>query len=55
MLKHNTNLFLDDKNINEVAENLITKIHVLDDADDIINNLIGISNSKRSSRLCLEK
>ncbi len=55
MLKHNTNLFLDDKNINEVAEKLNTKIHVLDDADDIINNLIGISNSKRSSRLCLEK
>ena len=47
MLKLNTDLFLDDKNINEVAEQLKTKIHVLDDTDDIINNLIGISNSKK--------
>ncbi len=47
MLKLNSDLFLDDKNISEVEERLKTKIHVLDDADDIINNLIGISSSKK--------
>ena len=47
MLKLNTDLFLDDKNISEVEGQLNTKIHVLDDADDIISNLIGISNSKK--------
>ena len=41
MLKHNTDLFLDDKNINEVESELNTKIHVLDDPNDIINILIG--------------
>jgi len=41
MLKINSDLFLDDKNIVEVEEALGTKIHVLYDTDDIINNLIG--------------
>jgi putative radical SAM enzyme (TIGR03279 family) len=41
MLKLNTDLFLDDKNIKEVENQLNTKIHVLDDSNDIINNLIG--------------
>jgi len=47
MLKLNTDLFLDDKNIKEVENELNTKIHVLDDSNDIINNLIGISSSKK--------
>ncbi len=47
MLKFNTDLFLDDKNIKEVANQLNTKIHVLDDSNDIINNLIGITSSKK--------
>ncbi|MBO8229269.1 TIGR03279 family radical SAM protein [Prochlorococcus marinus str. MU1404] len=47
MLKLNTDLFLDDKNVSQVEEHLNTNIHILDDADDIINNLIGISNSKK--------
>jgi NifB/MoaA-like Fe-S oxidoreductase len=47
MLKFNTDLFLDDKNIEEVANQLNTKIHVLDDSNDIINNLIGITSSKK--------
>jgi len=41
MLKLNTDLFLDDKNIKEVENLLNTKIHVLDDSNDIINTLIG--------------
>ena len=41
MLKLNTDLFLDDKNIQEVENQLNTKIHVLDDSNDIINTLIG--------------
>ena len=41
MLKLNTDLFLDDKNIAEVESQLNTKIHVLDDSNDIINTLIG--------------
>ena len=41
MLKLNTDLFLDDKNIKEVENELNTKIHVLDDSNDIINTLIG--------------
>ena len=41
MLKLNTDLFLDDKNILEVENQLNTKIHVLDDSNDIINTLIG--------------
>ena len=45
MLKINTDLFLDDKNIKEVENQLNTKIHVLDDSNDIINTLIGKSNN----------
>jgi len=45
MLKHNTDLFLDDKNIKEVENELKTKIHVLNDSNDIINTLIGKSNN----------
>ncbi len=41
MLKLNTDLFLDDKNIKEVENQLKSKIHVLDDSNDIINTLIG--------------
>ena len=48
MLKLNTDLFLDDKNISEVENQLNTKIHILDDTDDIINSLIGISNRKKT-------
>ena len=48
MLKLNSDLFLDDKNIEEVENELNTNIHVLDDTDDIINSLIGISNSQKS-------
>ena len=48
MLKLNSDLFLDDKKISEVQSKLNTNIHVLDDADDIINSLIGISNSQKS-------
>ncbi len=48
MLKLNTDLFLDDKNIKEVENQLNTKIHVLDDSNDIINNLIGITSSKKA-------
>ncbi len=44
MLKLNTDLFLDDKNINAVENQLKTKIHVLEDPNDIINTLIGKSN-----------
>ena len=47
MLKLNSDLFLDDKNITEVSNNLKTNIHVLDDTNDIINNLIGISNTQK--------
>ena len=45
MLKINSDLFLDDKNIAEVSNKLKTNIHVLDDTNDIINNLIGISKT----------
>ena len=45
MLKLNTDLFLDDKNIKEVENELKTKIHVLNDSNDIINTLIGKSDS----------
>ena len=44
MLKLNTDLFLDDKTIKEVENRLNTKIHILDDSNDIINTLIGKSN-----------
>ena len=40
MLKINTDLFLDDKNIQEVENQINTKIHVLDDSNDIISTLI---------------
>ncbi|KGF89313.1 MULTISPECIES: TIGR03279 family radical SAM protein [Prochlorococcus] len=46
MLKINTDLFLDDKNIKEVENQLNTQIHVLDDSNDIIDTLIGKSNKK---------
>jgi len=46
MLKHGSDLFLDDKNINDVSKILNTKIHILDNPDDIINTLIGISKSQ---------
>ena len=48
MLKLNSDLFLDDKNITEVSNKLKTNIHVLDDQNDIINNLIGLSNNKEN-------
>ena len=48
MLKINSDLFLDDKKISEVEEELNTKIQVVVDANDIINSLIGISNSKKT-------
>ena len=47
MLKQNSDLFLDDKTITEVSHELKTKIHVLDDTNDIINNLIGISHTQK--------
>jgi len=45
MLKINTDLFLDDQSVKEVETQLNTKIHVLDDSNDIINTLIGKSNN----------
>ena len=45
MLKINSDLFLDDKNIREVESQLDTNIHVLDETNDIIESLIGIPNS----------
>ena len=48
MLKINTDLFLDDKNIKEVENQLNTKIHVLDDTNDIIDTLISKSNKTNS-------
>ena len=47
MLKLNSDLFLDDKTIKEVAIKLKTNIHVIDDTNDIINNLIGKSNTQK--------
>ena len=47
MLKLNTDLFLDDKNIKEVENKLNTKIHILDDSNDIIDTLIGKPNKTR--------
>ena len=43
MLKANSALFLDDKNINDVEKALNINIHVVANANDIIKNLIGIS------------
>jgi len=48
MLKINTDLFLDDKKIQEVENQLNTKIHVLDDSNDIISTLIGKPNKTNS-------
>ena len=51
MLKLNTDLFLDDKKINEVENILNTKIRILDDSNDIIDTLIGnfqINNIKNA-------
>jgi len=48
MLKINTDLFLDDKNIKEVENQLNTQIHILDDSNDIIDTLIGKSNKTNS-------
>ncbi len=45
MLKHNSDLFLDDKNVAEVSTQLNTKIHVVDSTDDIISNLVGTTNT----------
>ena len=50
MLKINTDLFLDDKNIKEVENQLNTKIHVLDDSNDIMDNLIGKTNKSNIIR-----
>ena len=47
MLKHNSDLFLDDKKIAEVSHKLNTKIHVLDDTNDIINSLIGFNENQK--------
>ena len=41
MLKLNTDLFLDDKKITDVENKLNTKIHVLEESNDIIDTLIG--------------
>ena len=43
MLKMNTDLFLDDKTLGDVERKLKTNIHVVENANDIINNLIGQS------------
>jgi len=48
MLKINTDLFLDDKIIKEVENQLNTRIHVLDESNDIIDTLIGKSNKTNS-------
>ena len=40
MLKLNTDLFLDDKKITDVENKLNTKIHVLEESNDIIDTLI---------------
>jgi len=47
MLKVNSDLFLDDKKISDVEKALNTDIHVVDVANDIIKNLIGITPAKR--------
>ena len=54
MLKLNTDLFLDDKTIKEVENQINTKIHVLDDSNDIINILIGKSSNTNTEK-CLEE
>ena len=47
MLKVNSDLFLDDKRIVEVEQELNTEIHVVHDANDIISYLIGISSTEK--------
>ena len=47
MLKINSDLFLDDKRISEVENELNTKIRVVHDANDIISYLIGKSSTKK--------
>ena len=47
MLKINSDLFLDDKKISDVEKELDTYIHVVEDANDIIKNLIGMTPAKR--------
>ena len=42
MLKINSDLFLDDKNVKEVENKLKPTIHVLDESNDIIDSLIEI-------------
>ena len=49
MLKMNSDLFLDDKKISDVSTELKTQIHVVDDANDIIESLVGISSKERMS------
>ena len=46
MLKMNSDLFLDDKNIKEVEKELNTHIHVVYEANDIITILIGNTSAK---------
>ena len=51
MLKINTDLFLDDKNIQEVENQINTKIHVLDDSNDIINTSVSYTHLTLPTRL----
>ena len=46
MLKVDSDVFLDDKNIEEVEKELNTKIHVVYKANDIIKDLIGQNSCK---------
>ena len=46
MLKVGSDLFLDDKKIEDVEKELSTKIHVVYDANDIIKDLVGQSSGK---------
>ena len=46
MLKVGSDLFLDDKKIEEVEKELSTKIHVVYKANDIIKDLVGQSSGK---------
>ena len=46
MLKVGSDLFLDDKTIEDVEKKLSTKIHVVYEANDIIRDLVGQSSCK---------
>tara|TARA_B100001287_G_scaffold165766_1_gene139259 strand:- start:818 stop:1291 length:474 start_codon:yes stop_codon:yes gene_type:complete len=46
MLKIGSDLFLDDKRIEDVEKELSTKIHVVYEANDIIKALVGQSSGK---------